>query len=68
MTYRVRMGDGSHPIVEASGPTTAKWEAERLALDAGIDGLEPAARAVVVRRVSGSRRGHRISDANWQRP
>lgn len=64
MKYRIRMGDGSHREVEATGPKTARWEAERLALDAGIDEFDPAARAVVVRKMMPKRGTVRVGDAN----
>ena len=46
--YKVKMGDGGLRMIAATGPKAAKWEAERIAIDSGIDEFRAAAKAIRV--------------------
>lgn len=52
MTYKVFMRDDTTRTVEATCPTTAKWEAERLAIAGGINVLDEGAQARMARVVT----------------
>lgn len=52
MTYKVFMRDDTTRTVEATCPTTAKWEAERIAIAAGINVLDESAQARMARVVT----------------
>lgn len=52
MTYKVFMRDGKERTIEATGPLAARWEAERIAIDNGIDSLEPGSQVKMVRAVT----------------
>lgn len=50
-TYKVFMRDGKTRTIEATGPQAARWEAERIAIDNGIDRNELGAQVKLVRAV-----------------
>ena len=54
--YKVFMRDGTTRTVKATCPTTAKWEAERIAIDGGADPWGLGAKAKMVRKVSARRK------------
>ena len=49
MTYKVFMRDGTTRTIVATCPTTAKWEAERIAIDTGADPRGSSAQVRLVR-------------------
>lgn len=70
MTYKVFMRDGKERTIEAAGPLAARWEAERIAIDNGIDSLEPGSQVKMVRAIPmkckcGRRKSKYRDKCNW---